>query len=158
MRTPEEIVNDPHTLSELIGVAISDFKKIIEEGDGYFPSFGDWHNNVDSTCYVCLAGAVMAKTMDEPFEETLTPSDFRGKAALSMSALNHVRNGYYSHAYNTLFPEREEAPIHEKLLDIAAPNYRFFEGFGAASLFLESLEEAHEIIREIEEADKSLAT
>ena len=86
----------PDTLHELLELALHDFDLVLED-PAYRISMGTWHDlpPAAGTCYVCLAGAVMAKSMG-------LPRELRGSAYLDGSpldvhrklvALDHLRTG-----------------------------------------------------------------
>jgi len=67
----------PDTLSGLIRVALADFRKCLASND-YVVDMREWHAPVegDALCRVCLAGAVMAQTLQVPVEDEVSPTRF----------------------------------------------------------------------------------
>ena len=157
-RTPARIVANPHNLSELIEVALGDFRSILNNPETYYPSYADWHwglwteNRKDKRCRVCLAGAVMAGTLCVPPKELKIPNRFEREIEDSLRALNYVRVGGYADAYRLLFPERCMGgdEFIRKLSCIQKPRYERFLGFDEAWKFLNELTEITGHIKQIE--------
>jgi hypothetical protein len=84
----------PDKPSELILIALKDLESCIED-DRYVIDMGEWHGRQTNAekCSVCLAGAVMAKSMDSDIDITLLPSGFDAPNSYKFSALNAVRQG-----------------------------------------------------------------
>ena len=159
-RTAAEIVKNPHSLSELIDVGISDLRGIIYQEGGYYPAFSEWHSvQYNSSvvraklCYVCLAGAVLARTFGAPANRTVWPHDFCADSK-PFYALDDIRNGNYRQAYLRLFPDRGGSDVELKLDAIEPPRDSDFMGEDEARMFVDSLEKINNRIREIEEAVK----
>jgi len=64
----------PSKLGDLIRLALSDLEAC-ESTPGYLIEMDTWHkySQNEDTCYVCLAGAVMANTLGVPRDVTETP-------------------------------------------------------------------------------------
>ena len=72
----QKMRNLPNKPSELLIVARDDLEKCI--ADGYFVRMGQWLSMLDGTCSVCLAGAVMAKSLGiHPQDKVIGPSSLR---------------------------------------------------------------------------------
>lgn len=96
----------PSKPSALIRVALEDLKAV-EKDPRYVVAMDDWHHpNVSTfTCEVCLAGAVMAKTLATPLTTEMTPSLFfneQGNLTDKLHALNDFRTGDVACALNNL--------------------------------------------------------
>lgn len=97
-------MNDlPNKLSELISLAYEDAKQILRT-PGYELNMDHWHrysayqwhghsmHTIErDTCYVCLAGAVMANTLGAPREKDLSPDEMRIYVRDKLEALNEFR-------------------------------------------------------------------
>ena len=95
----------PDTLSGLIRVALVDLCKC-EKDDKYDIFMEDWHTPQDSgICEVCLAGAVMAQTLDIPIENESFPSEFGFQIQQGLHALNSIKRGHVSDIIMSLNPE-----------------------------------------------------
>ena len=82
----------PNKPSELIHLALEDLEKA-ERSPKYKINMDDWHSPISSTrCEVCLAGAVMAGTMECDIGEFMGPSEF-GQSRAKLSSLEYFRLG-----------------------------------------------------------------
>ncbi|MCY4430445.1 MAG: hypothetical protein OXC11_08645 [Rhodospirillales bacterium] len=95
---PTEANNDtlPGDLSGLLRVAIADMEGL--DRDRYQPNSGDWHEPSAGAkyCRVCLAGGVMAGTMQVPHGASVTPAEATGRdhdTHNRLQALDDLRSG-----------------------------------------------------------------
>jgi len=83
--------------SELIRVAVADLEAV-EKDERYRVDMGVWHvrsdESMEGPCFVCLAGAVMAKSLGAVHGNNLIPIDFGADLAHSLMALNSFRMGF----------------------------------------------------------------
>ena len=79
--------------SELIYCAVRDLRSC-EQDDRYEVAMGNWHSPgpCNEICSVCLAGAVMAKTLGADHDKFLRPSHFPDATNL-LDALDWLRQG-----------------------------------------------------------------
>ncbi len=100
----------PSKPSELIRVALADLRKC-EKDKRYGIDMSDWHVPVDDddpdepACYVCLAGAVMAKSLGVPIGESKSCGSYYLGAPLvsdQLDALDEFRKGCVSDALGEL--------------------------------------------------------
>lgn len=91
----------PSLPSALIRLALSDLSQC-EKDPHYTINMNVWHDpeHEDGICHVCLAGAVMAKTLAYPHDRTVLPSITLHYPELS--ALDHFRTGDISSALRCL--------------------------------------------------------
>jgi len=87
-----EQVKLPEKMSELIRVALVDLVKV-EESPDYIVRMENWHKPRDGVCEVCLAGAVIAKTLKAPSNENCLPSGTSRSIRDKLEALNELRTG-----------------------------------------------------------------
>ena len=80
----------PDKPSELIRVALADLNKV-ERSKKYVVDMGDWHLPDDGVCYVCLAGAVMAKTLGVSPKREMEP--WQTKYDQKLQAIDSFREG-----------------------------------------------------------------
>ena len=105
----------PEKLSDLIRLAIADGRKLHQErSNDYYPNYGIYHsyiayNDYESNqegpfdiCHICLAGAVMAGTLQVPWESVsirhMSPPWYR-----ALKVLDNVREGEYRRAINIFY-------------------------------------------------------
>lgn len=93
-------------LSGVLELALKDLE-LVGKDKSYRVNFGAWHttNERSKLCHVCLAGAVIAKTLKCPPYITTYPSSFTNKAQKRLHALNDVRTGDVIQAINRLHPK-----------------------------------------------------
>lgn len=118
MVTVEEFKMLP--LSGTLEVALSDLTKV-RRSKKYKPQFYSWHSAVTvtktgtTTCHVCLAGSVMAKTFNCPINKTRFPhhlGEMHGdRVRRALVALNYYRMGNLKAAIKELHPEISLAHI-----------------------------------------------
>ena len=104
----DEPLSLPDKPSRLIHTALSDLRAI--EADGrYRVHMGQWHSGYSGEgfppCYVCLAGAVMARSLHAPIHQGLCPVAFP-KETIKLVALNELRCGHIGQGLGTMGLER----------------------------------------------------
>jgi hypothetical protein len=113
----------PEQMSALLELALDDLAKI-EKNRRYTVSMGSWHvysPNTD-TCFVCLAGAVMACSLKMPIEKNVKPEDFDDETGYCLTALDYLRVGDIDAAYAARYGEGGE--VSDKLpLRVEVPAY-----------------------------------
>ena len=94
--------------SALIRHSLTDLS-LCEQDPQYSVSMSAWHGpysrtNGDSSCEVCLAGAVMAQSLDAAPGREHEPTDFGPETCRSLYALNELRLGRVGRAFMS-FPK-----------------------------------------------------
>lgn len=87
----------PNKPSDLLDVALRDLEAC-EQDDNYEIRMSLWHSsnhNLDKKCFVCLAGAVMAKTMGTPVTARGDPYDLVPHAKNKLQFIDACRPYYY---------------------------------------------------------------
>ena len=83
----------PDKPSELLALALFDLEKV-ERSSEYEVIMGDWHQPKKSgVCEVCMAAAVMAKTLKVDRLITRMPSDFETDTEKKLCAIDYLRRG-----------------------------------------------------------------
>ena len=90
-------------LSQLIRHALADLE-LVEQDEDYTVSMGVWHAPYNASesyldpvkCDVCLAGAVMAKSLDMPINTCDGPEYFSRSIGETLEKLNFLRMGQVS--------------------------------------------------------------
>jgi hypothetical protein len=97
----ETIKKLPEKLSDLIDLALDDLEKV-ERDPRYVLKMTVWHSSLDydmeSRCAVCLAGSVIAKTLEVPPNKSVLPIDFDEHTKVRLEALDNLRCGYLREA------------------------------------------------------------
>ena len=114
--TPDTL---PDTLWELLAVARSDALAIARD-PRYALNMGAWHTPSGITCHVCLAGAVMARSLQAPRDARLSPGSYytveTDALDRKLGAINMVREGMYTAALLYLHPALDQDAPKIKLL------------------------------------------
>lgn len=101
----------PETLSGLIRLAVADLERA-EADQGYEVNMITWHEPKRRRCAVCMAGAVIAFSLEGDPTEELGPNDFGRETNAKLRAINLARTGELSGAlqqmkrYHTGFGHR----------------------------------------------------
>ena len=102
--------------SDLILLALDDLAKC-EGDDNYEVVMGTWHQPSgywDGVCTVCLAGAVMVKTLKALPEKYLTPFDFSRSNSAALHALNCFRVGAVHAGLGLLGIDPRKYPLEDR--------------------------------------------
>lgn len=78
----------PDSKRQLLHLALDDLEKC-EADPRYEIDMGEWHSATSKVCLVCLAGSVMAKSLECKPSEFLAPSDTNERRKLAW--LDNVR-------------------------------------------------------------------
>lgn len=92
----------PDLPSALLRVALADLEAVEAQPDRYRVEMGTWHepDKEAQVCLVCMAGAVMAKTLGISDKEDLVPAETEDENKLN--AINEFRIGLISHGLSLL--------------------------------------------------------
>jgi hypothetical protein len=93
----------PEKLSDLLNLALDDLG-MVEADPKYKVVMIEWHSPSPSRthCQVCLAGAVMAKSLGVPPEALHAPADFAADVCDKLKALDALRLGTVELAFNSI--------------------------------------------------------
>ncbi len=91
----------PDKPSELIRLALKDLEAC-ELDPKYQINMDSWHAPIDGKCAVCLAGAVMARTLDISPTRRVSPEDLGVDLFCRLSALDCLRIGCLENALQSL--------------------------------------------------------
>lgn len=97
----------PDKLHKLIKVAYKDIITVANDSR-YILNMLTWHKvDINNRCHVCLAGAVMAGSLNADIKDTLDTDDFSSVES-SLHALNYVRMGQYTLALSEFYSSLAE--------------------------------------------------
>lgn len=82
----------PSEPSELLMLALMDLEKI-ENTPGYVIDMGMWHEPRGGFCHVCLAGAVLAETLNKPMNWDFDHFSMTTELHSKLNAINNLRTG-----------------------------------------------------------------
>lgn len=93
----------PNKMSDLIEVALKDLTSV-RRSSRYSVNMSIWHvpENTERQCHVCLAGAVMARTLGADPEKDADPYVYPERITAKLEALNALRRGDVLEAYCTI--------------------------------------------------------
>lgn len=111
----------PDKPSDLIELALSDLEKV-EKNPRYEINMSTWHTPDRGKCSVCLAGAVIAGTLEQSIRYDLSPQSFDENTRRKLVALDHFRLGYIGDGLQEMCVER---PLTLENFAAVAPYYRF---------------------------------
>jgi len=99
----------------LIHAALEDLE-LVEKDPRYKVSMNKWHvpswpRDPAGECYVCLAGAVIAKRLGEKTSELVEPSDYSTRICVALHWIDNVRKG--------------EIAIGNHIAHVSMPEYQF---------------------------------
>lgn len=107
----------PDKLSDLLELSLNDCAKV-RRSKRYALHMNGWHGTINGTCYVCMAGAIMAQTLRCSPNTTYLPTDIENKeSADGLRAVNLMRTGQFAQAqyqlsnktFNKLTDEQHQA-------------------------------------------------
>lgn len=113
----------PDTLHELLGLALKDASWAMESPN-YSLNMGSWHEPYlggedEWACDVCLAGAVMARSLGADISLGLCP-EVGSAAGNKLRAINSMRGGYFYEAYSLCYGEKKRGPeVNEKMDEVS---------------------------------------
>lgn len=115
----------PRKLSSLLRAAVTD-AQTLQKDPRYTLNMGMYHQAASKTCYVCMAGAVMARRLECAPNETVIPDRQRlGKWESRLLAIDAMRKGHFEYAARQLrmdptLAQREAMVEAEKAVDYAS--------------------------------------
>ena len=130
----------PDKPSELIRLALADLA-LCAADPNYRIDMGEWHKPEHGVCQVCLAGAVMAKSLNASRAVELYSNDFPENRR-KITALNDLRQGDVFRAFDEIdldlsswghnAPERDITPYHKDPVGFMADMRRLADDLEAA--------------------------
>ena len=146
----------PDTLHGLIRTAIDDARGLNRRK--YKPRCDEWHcPDEDGRCEVCLAGSILAGTLQCSPKKNYAPWEFPDKLQHKLEALEAVRSGSWLEAYRLVHQRRPPIEIEARLLSLPAPSWAAFDNWRSFNCHLKSLESFLPKLRSIEADDQTIA-
>ena len=131
----------PDTMAGLLEVAISDCRKL--DGAVYQPHCENWHKpEIYGMCSVCLAGGVIAGTLQADPEESIYPDAYSESVTRKLGVLDSMRSGCWVKAYIRFYDSEPSFGIREALTFVPQPVNPDFRGWDEFTVHLDSLEKA----------------
>ena len=149
MTAPNNPHSLPDTMSDLLAAAIKDARTL--DPRKYQPSCYEWHTpSDDGPCEICLAGSLMAATLETPPDRLVTPLSFSSSATRKLESLNYMRFGEWIVAYHSFYLHLPKPPFAKRLYYLPQPEHSDFSGWVEFRKHLESLERVIDELRSIE--------
>ncbi len=145
--------NIARSLSTVLAAAISDARSL--DPQTYRPNCVAWHSfDEDGQCQVCLAGSLIAGTLQAPSNMTLTPHRFASDTPRILEAVNYIRDGQWVMAYRRFHSRWPSSPTYERLNLLDTPSNSNFIGWHAFRTHLDFLEAILPELLQIEQDDR----
>ena len=142
--------NFPSTMHGMLAVAIADARSL--DRTLYDPQHPHWHSHSRTApCKVCLAGAVIARSLAAPIDRTFTPQCFKGDSTRKLEALDSMRVGKWIRAYRCFHLKLPPLNIARKLHNLPTPDHYDFKGWPTFLAHLDSLESICPALQKIEQ-------
>ncbi len=138
----------PDTMSGLLESAIADARKLNRKT--YFPDSDRWHTAEKDACAICLAGSLIAGTLQTPPDKTVFPESFTGDVPAKLDSLDCMRLGAWKLAYHKFYGHEPSFALIDQLAGLPQPYSKHFTGWDEFHILLNSLEKAVQPLREIE--------
>ena len=139
----------PDILYELLGVAINDARQF--DRDRYFPISYWWHRpNDEGHCQVCLAGSLIAGTLEATPDQSFTPDHFDSNVRGNLESLNYMRQGHWLFAFYEFYRHWPRTCVENRLRKLPQPNNANFRCWNTFHSHLDFLESTLPELREIE--------
>jgi len=139
----------PDTMHGLLAVAIADAKAISRRK--YQPHFGYWHCPLDNgKCLVCLAGSIIARSLNSPSTAMIRPSFLSPGVQRKMDAINAMRHGNWQYAYHLIYNSAPDCSTLDSLLFLPTPAQCDFIGWRQFNAHLKSLQRILPKLRAVE--------
>ena len=110
----------PNTLHELLSLALTDLKKCVDDDNDRI-DMSVWHelDYNDDVCDVCMAGAVMAKTLNEDNTKEIYLRDYPERIESKLRVIDDMRcfdfKGAFARLTNNIHKVNEKNETLEKL-------------------------------------------
>ena len=128
----------PDTLADLLQCALDDASTL--DIATYIPYSGNWHTRRrDYPCEVCLAGCIIAATLNNPPTRTLIPDMFSTDTEQKLDIVDSMRLGNWRGAFKCLYQQDPTAEISRELFHIPVPRLCHFYGWIEFEKHLRSL-------------------
>ena len=143
----------PATLAGLLEAAVNDARKL--DRTIYYPTNEQWHRSVASWrkpyCEVCLAGCLIAGTLDVESCDSVTASMFDDRTSMLLDALDDMRIGYWISAFKRIYDGELRPSLRSLLERIPVPLHTEFIGWEQFDAHLKSLQRIIPRLRQVDQ-------
>ena len=137
------------SMSELLTAAIADARQL--DRRLYQPSFAALHEaGANTQCQVCLAGSLIAGTLEATPDESFSPGQFDEHTNNLLESLNYMRCGRWLFAFYEFHRRWPISSTEDQLRRLPRPCNANFDDWNTFNLHLDSLECVLPELREIE--------
>lgn len=137
------------SMSELLTVAVADARAL--DPRLYQPNYIALHDaSVSVKCQVCLAGCLIAGTLQGTPDQSFAPEQFNDNVRGNLSSLNYMRQGKWLFAFYEFHRYWPRTPIENRLRNLPKPDNSNFRCWNTYHSHLDSLESILPELREIE--------
>ncbi len=109
-------------------IAIKDLRMVAAD-KRYKPNAGTWHSmktHDDGYCHVCLAGAVIAGTLDNPINEELLLHHFDDNTSMMLEILDDIRlNRWHSIGFARNLHSKASIKFADMMASVAFKHHHF---------------------------------
>ena len=138
-----------YSMSHLLEAAINDARAL--DPRIYQPNSIALHSaDANEQCQVCLAGSLIAGTLQATPDQSFTPGQFDSNILGNLEALNYMRRGHWVLAFYEFYRYWPRTCIEDRLRQLPKPSNTDFLGWRAFRAHLDSLEAILPELREIE--------
>lgn len=132
----------PESMEGLLSTAIRDARSL--DANRYQPNHNEWHNpnipNVSSYCEVCLAGAVIAGSLQEQPNQYRTSRSYDSRTEKLLDALDSMRKGNWYSAFRLIYHSYPNPHACQLIDNLPLLQYCDFSGWREFEAHLASLE------------------
>ena len=144
-----EAISLPSTLAGLLSSAVNDAAAL--DRNIYQPYAGHWHTaRHDSSCQVCLAGCLIAASLNNESSRTILPRMFSATTERKLDIVDSLREGDWLHAFKLLYRHQPNESIVRLMHNMQDPLHRNFLGWEEFDDHLQSLRDALPWLRAID--------
>ena len=138
-----------YSMSDLLEAAIIDARSL--DPRIYQPNYIALHDAAVSVqCQVCLAGSLIAGTLEATPDQSFTPDHFDSNVRGNLESLNYMRQGHWLFAFYEFYRHWPRTSIENRLRKLPKPNNANFRCWNTFHSHLDSLESTLPELREIE--------
>ena len=115
----------PKVPSQLLWVALEDYKETVSNSDVYIIDPYYWHEPIDENCSVCLAGSVIAQSLNANKDDLVSPHNFEFETYNCLRAIDLFRQLNYVAALKALdYNDKDASEISKHLREhVEVPMY-----------------------------------
>ncbi len=143
-------------MAGLLLTAVTDARSL--DRSQYKPSSQVWHRILEyGFCLFCLAGSLIAGTLELPSDLDLSPSMFSDPTMDKLQAINLMRMGDWCCAFQKIHGYSPPPAIRARLYELGIPQCTDFYGWLQIEAHLQSLELIIPRLRAIEQDARAIA-